>query len=174
MWGVGPIRRVLGRCKTLVPERPSEVGGRRRPVDVPDECWALLEFDGPGIGSVKLSWNAKRNQTAEIEGDRGRISYESPSLLQWLDNRGDFHPTAHLALSPEAGRSAELPVDMADFGRPEAALGRMFRDVVSYLKGGEKPDCVATFRDGAAVMRVIDALETSDRRGAWVDLAEDT
>jgi len=174
MWWVGPIRRVLGRCNTLVPERPSEVGGRRRPVDVPDECWALLEFDGPGIGSVKLSWNAKRNQTAEIEGDRGRISYESPSLLQWLDNRGGFEPTAHLALSPEAGRTAELPLDRESFDRPEAALGRMFRDVVSYLKGGEKPDCVATFQDGAAVMRVIDALETSDRRGAWVDLAEDT
>ena len=169
-WWAGPIRRVLGRCKTLVPHRPGEVGGRRRKVDVPDECWALLEFAGPGVGSVKLSWNAQRNQTIQIEGDRGKLTYESPSLLQWLEGTGDFNPTAKLVLTPGPTRPTDLPLQTKEFARPEDALARMFRDIVAYLKGGEKSDCIATFREGAQVLRIIDALEESNRTGAWVEL----
>ena len=173
IWWAGPIRRVLGRCKTLVTERPLEAGGRMRPVDVPDECWALIEFAGAGIGSVKLSWNARRDQQIEIEGDRGRLTYESPSLLQWLEGKGPFNPTARLALAG-ASRPTDLPGRGKDFATPEAALGRMFGEMVSYLRGGEKPECVATFREGAEVMRVIDAIEESNATGRWVELAPTT
>ncbi len=169
-WWVGPIRRVLGRCKTLVPIRPGEVGGRRRKVNVPDECWTLLEFAGAGIGSAKFSWNAKRNQVIEIEGDRGQLIYESPSLLQWLQGRGEFAPSAKLALAPESARVTDLPMEAKEFGRPEEALARMFRDIAAYLRGEEKPDCVATFQEGAEVLHVVDAVETSNRTGKWVEL----
>jgi len=173
-WWAGPIRRVLGRCKTLVPTRPGEVGGRQRDVDVPDECWALLEFANSGVGSLKLSWNARRNQTIEIEGDRGHLVYESPSLLQWLEGKGDFTPSARLRLAPGSSRAAELPLDATDFSRPEDALAHMFRHIVAYLKGGEKSDCIATFREGAQVLTIIDALEESDRTGSWVELPVET
>lgn len=172
-WWVGPVRRVLGRCKTLVPIRPAEVGGRRRKVDVPDECWTLLEFASAGIGSAKLSWNAKRGQLIEIEGDRGELVYQSPSLLQWLRGRGEFAPSAKLALVPDSAHVADLPMRTEEFARPEAALGRMFRDVVSYLRGDEKPECVATFKEGTQVLRVIDAIEDSNRTGKWVELPAD-
>jgi predicted dehydrogenase len=171
LWWAGPIRRVLGRAKTLVPERPSEVGGRPRPVDVPDECWALCEFAISGVGSVQLSWNAKRNQVIEMEGDRGRLVYDSPSLLQWLEGRGDYLPSAKLTLTPGAEGAADLPLQMKEFGRKEEALARMFRDIVSYLRTGEKPDSVATFREGAEVLRVIDALEESNMTGKWAEVA---
>ena len=173
-WWAGPIRRVLGRSKTLVPHRPGEVGGRRRKVDVPDECWALLEFAGPGVGSVKLSWNAQRNQTIQIEGGRGQLIYESPSLLQWLEGSGDFNPSAKLMLTPGPTRPTDLPLQAKDFARPEDALARMFRDIVAYLKGGEKSDCIATFREGAEVLKVIDALEDSNRIGSWVEIPGET
>ncbi|MFB3880180.1 MAG: Gfo/Idh/MocA family protein [Armatimonadota bacterium] len=172
-WWAGPIRRVLGRCKTLVPERPLEAGGRMRPVDVPDECWALIEFAEAGIGSVKLSWNARRDQQIEIEGDRGRLIYESPSLLQWLEGKGPFAPTARLALAASP-HPTELPMRSRDFASPETALAKMLGDAVSYLRGGEKPDCVATFREGAEVMRVIDAIEESNATGRWAELPPTT
>ncbi len=57
-----------------------------------------------------------------------------------------------------------------DFARPEEALRRMFRGIVSYLGGGEKPDCVATFREGAEVLKVIDAVEESSATGRWVEV----
>jgi predicted dehydrogenase len=179
IWWAGPIRRVLGRCKMLVPERPMEAGGRIRPVDVPDECWALIEFARAGIGSVKLSWNARRDQQIELEGDRGRLSYESPSLLEWLSSPvasdasapKPFNPTARLALAPGSSRPTELSLQSKDFANPEGALARMFRDIVSYLRGGDKPECVATFREGAEVARVIDAIEESNESGQWVEIA---
>ena len=188
-WWAGPIRRVLGRCKTLVPARPMEAGGRMRPVDVPDECWTLIEFATAGIGSVKLSWNARRDQQIELEGDRGRLTYQSPSLLTWLSSpvassaEADsapkpFNPTARFALSGGSARPIDLPLQgkdlsagrQADFATPEQALARMFRDIVSYLRGGDKPDCVATFREGAEVMRLIDAVEQSNESGKWVEI----
>ena len=171
LWWAGPIRRVLGRTKTLVPERPSEVGGRLRPVDVPDECWVLCEFAMSGVGSVKLSWNTKRNQVIEIEGDRGQLVYDSPSLLQWLEGKGDYLPTAKLLLSRGAARATELPLQMKEFGKKEDALALMFRDITSYLRTGEKPDRIATFREGAEVLRVIDALEESNTAGRWAEVA---
>jgi predicted dehydrogenase len=170
LWWAGPIRRVLGRCKTLVPERPSEVGGRVRPVDVPDECWSLIEFAVSGVGSVKLSWNAKRNQVIEMEGHRGRLVYDSPSLLQWLGGKGKYAPSAKLMMAPGSERATDLPLQMKEFGKTSDALARMFRDIVSYLRTGEKPDSVATFREGAEVLRVIDALEESNTTGRWAEV----
>ena len=170
-WWVGPIRRVLGRCRTLVPARPAEVGGRQRKVDVPDECWALVEFAGCGIGSVKLSWNGRRDQRIEIEGDRGEIIYESASLLQWLGGKGNFDPTAQFVLSPQATHGSGLPLrGKENFASQEEALRRMFHDIVLYLKGSERPDCVATFREGAEVLKVIDAVEESNEVGGWVEV----
>jgi predicted dehydrogenase len=171
IWWAGPIRRVLGRCKMLVTERPLEAGGRLRPVDVPDECMALLEFAQAGIGSVKLSWNEKRDQRITIEGDGGRLTYSSPSLLQWLSGKGDFKPSVKLALSPSKGKETELPLVKTSFASPEDALAHMFRDIISYLNGAEKPDCVATFADGAEVLKVIDAIEASNESGKWVEVA---
>lgn len=173
IWWAGPIRRVLGRCKTIVTERPLEAGGRIRPVDVPDECWALLEF-ATGIGSVKLSWNANRDQQIELEGDRGKLLYQSPSLLQWLEGKGEFSPSARIELAPGSARATDLPLQTREFATPEQALARMFRDIVAYLQGGEKPDCVATFRDGAEVMKVIDAIEQSNDSGNWVEISQTT
>ena len=171
-WWVGPIRRVLGRCRTLVPERPAEVGGRLRPVDVPDECWALVEFAGAGIGSVALSWNEQRPQRIEIEGERGTLIYESPSLLQWLEGRGPFNPSATLVHAGEAGRKAALPLPGRQaFTSPEAALAHIFGEIVSYLQGGERPEPVATFREGVEVLQVMDAIVASDREGRWLDAA---
>lgn len=167
-WWVGPIRRVLGRCRTLVPQRPAEVGGRMRPVDVPDECWTLVEFAKAGVGSVALSWNQKRDQRVEVEGERGTLIYDSPSMLQWLSGRGPFNPSATLVSKGEAGRHAPLPLpDAQDFTSPEAALAHMFRRIVAYLRGGEKPEALATFGDGANVLAVVDAIVASDPAGQW-------
>jgi predicted dehydrogenase len=157
----------------IVTERPLEAGGRIRPVDVPDECWALLEF-ATGIGSVKLSWNANRDQQIELEGDRGKLLYQSPSLLQWLEGKGEFSPLARIELAPGSARTTDLPLQTREFATPEQALARMFRDIVAYLQGGEKPDCVATFRDGAEVMKVIDAIEQSNETGNWVEISQTT
>jgi predicted dehydrogenase len=170
-WWVAPIRRVLGHCRTLVPERPAEVGGRPRPVDVPDECWSLLEFAGAGVGSVSLSWNEKRDQKIEIEGERGTLIYQSPSMLQFLSGRGPFQPTSTLVRPGEEGRRVQLPMpNVQDFATPEAALAHMFRQIVSYLRGEEKPESVATFRDGAEVLKVIDAMVASNETGRWLEV----
>ena len=170
-WWVAPIRRVLGRCRTLVPERPAEAGGRMRPVDVPDECWSLLEFAQAGVGSVALSWNEKRDQKIEIEGERGTLVYQSPSLLQWLNGKGSFQPSATLVRPSESARTTILPMpDVKEFVSPDAALAHMFRQIVSYLMGNEKADAIATFCDGAEVLRIIDAAVESNEVGRWLEV----
>jgi len=170
VWWVGPIRRVLGRCRTHVPERPAEVGGLMKAVDVPDEASALLEFAGSGVGSVNLSWNARRDQKVEIEGDVGTLTYESPSLLQWLDGKGPFTPS--VTFLPRGGAKPEqLPLpQMPYFDTQPRALAWMFMHVVSYLRGEPKPDPVATFTDGAAVLQVMDGMVESGETGKWLEV----
>jgi len=158
-----------------------------RPVDVPDECYALVEFSGTGVGSMTLSWNSRRDQHIEIEGERGTLLYDSPSLLQWLEGTGPFDPTVTFASPSASGRRSQLPLPGQEaFASQEQALARMFGDIVSYLRGGaaaplesgaerrgrggERADCVGTFADGAAVLSVIDAIVASDQAGAWLDV----
>jgi len=171
LWWAGPVRRALGKCRTFVPERPAEAGGRMRPVDVPDECYALLEFAEAGVGSANLSWNAKRDQRIEVEGERGALIYESPSLLQWLSGRGAFAPRVTFVSPSPSGRTSELDLPRKEsFSTPERALADMFADIVSYLRGEEKPDQVATFADGLSALEVVDAVVSSDTGGAWVEV----
>jgi len=171
MWWAGPVRRALGRCRTFVRERPAEAGGLMKPVDVPDECYALMEFAGAGVGSANLSWNTKRDQHLEIEGERGTFVYDSPSLLQWLEGRGPFGPRVTFVASSASGRKSEVALPGTEqFAAPEQALASMFGDIVSYLQGGEKPECVATFADGAATLGVMDAVVTSDTTGSWMEV----
>lgn len=170
LWLAGPIRRVLGRCRTLVPERPAEVGGLMKAVDVPDEASALLEFAASGVGSVQLSWNSTRDQKIEIEGDRGTLTYESPSLLQWLDGKGPFTPS--VTFLPRGGSRPEtLPLpEMTYFDTQPRALAWMFMHIASYLRGEETPEPVATFSDGAAALAVIDGMVESSEVGKWVEV----
>jgi predicted dehydrogenase len=171
LWWLGRPRRVLGRCQTLVPQRPAEIGGRTLEVDVPDECWALLEFPHQGVGCVSLSWNAERDQKVEIEGTRARLTYDSPSLLQWLSGAGPFQPSVTLAPTAAPSRATQLPLpDDHGFSSPDDALAHMFRQIVDYLRGGEKPHSLPSFRDGARVIHVIDALVESNTTGAWTEV----
>lgn len=170
MWFAGPVRRVLGRCHTVVPARPTEIGRRLRPVDVPDECCALLEFAQTGFGSVNLSWNGTQDQHFEIEGDRGKLVYHSPSLLQWLGGGGPFDP--YVTITRRDGGHAVASLEgMSDFDRKETALTKMFGEVVGYLRGGERTPSLATFEEGAQVLRVVDAVERSQAAGNWADVS---
>lgn len=168
MWWTGPIARTLGRYQTQVKERPAEVGGRLREVDVPDDCTSLLEFTPTGVGSVHLSWNMKQDQKVEIEGDAGTLLYESPSLLQWLDGRAPFTPS--VTFTPKGGAPERLSLDMSAFADQPRALARMFSDIVSYLRGRPKPEPVATFADGALVLRVIDGILASAQKQKWAEV----
>jgi predicted dehydrogenase len=141
-------------------------------VDVPDECWSLVEFGQAGVGSVRLSWNGRRNQHIEIEGDRGGLAYESPSMLQWLEGKGEFDPSVGLSRPSGPTAVSHLPMPGKEHFTDQAdALARMFADVVEYLRGGERSDLVATFRDGLEVLQIIDAVERSGALGNWVEAA---
>jgi len=174
MWWVGPMRRVLGRCQTRVSQRPAEVGGIMKPVDVPDEASALVEFSPSGVGSINLSWNAQQDQRVEIEGDVGTLTYESPSLLQWLEGKGPFTPS--VTFLPRGARQSEsLPLpEMQYFDTQPRALAWMFMHIVSYLRGDAAPDSVATFADGAVVLQVIDGLVESSDTGKWTNMGTAT
>ena len=171
MWWTGRVRRALGRCRTLVSQRPAVAGGRLRPVDVPDECYALFEFTDAGVGSAAFSWNAKHDQHVEIEAERGTLIYHSPSLLQWLEGKGPFHPVVTFVSRSASRRTSELSLPgMEHFAAQEQALSHMFADIIAYLRGGQKTPCIATFRDGLAVLRVIDAVMASHEIGGWIDV----
>jgi predicted dehydrogenase len=60
--------------------------------------------------------------------------------------------------------------NVREFSTPEVALTHMFREIVSYLRGDEKADPIATFTEGAAVLRVIDAIVASNETGRWLDV----
>ncbi|AFO56426.1 MULTISPECIES: Gfo/Idh/MocA family protein [Natrinema] len=165
----GEIERVSGHLKTFVDERPVEGEAETRPVTVDDAYSAQLEFENGAMGTIEASRFAtghKNDHTIEIHGSDGslRFSLERLNELEVL-REGD------------RGYETILVTDEDDpyvdhWWPPGHVLGWEHTFVhenyefLSAVANGQEFE--PNFDDGLAAQQVLDAIERSDDRGAWV------
>jgi predicted dehydrogenase len=165
----GEFRRVRGAAWRIGrAERPDgDQPGRMRAVTADDEAEALCDFAGPGAEAAatvrvsSLTPPPHRNYL-EFVGDGGyiRLAY----------SRGE---TDTLALGREGASPEPLPLPPGTAPAPSHCLYKMMGAFVDACLGRPSPppaDQPATFADGHAAQRVLDAIATSARSGAPVDL----
>jgi predicted dehydrogenase len=187
---VGDVERVSGHLQTFVDERPVEGEGETpeespdgggtaeretREVTVDDAYSAHAELDGGVMATFEASRFAtghKNDHTIEVHGSKGSLKFSLERLNE-------------LELLREGDRGYEtiLVTDAEDpyvdhWWPPGHVLGWEHTFVhedyefLSTVAGDGGADAYRpNFEDGAAVQRVLDAIERSDATGEWVDVA---
>ena len=159
---LGEISAVTGGVESFVDERPGP-GGTGRRVTADDFTTFSLRFASGAVATVVLSAVAPRTVGPRIEvwGDRGALWLDEQELL-W-GTRGGGAPqelTEPETLSPPRGLEY-APLWGLSFVRLVDVL------VPAILDGGPVAP-LATFEDGLAVQRVLDAVRQAS--GRWQTL----
>lgn len=158
-WTGGDVVEVSGRTETFVGARLDEQGVRR-PVTADDYASFVLRLSGGAIVTVTLSTVASHGpgHFAQVTGTDG-------TLVLTGETRLDIgRPGAPL-------EDVSVADDLWDQIQPNNMWARSFvrlmRDLVDVLAGRPAAGEPATFRDGLAVQRVMDAVRAG--RGARLD-----
>jgi predicted dehydrogenase len=177
---LGDITAVSGVTRVYVPERPDRSGSGRVRADAEDACSFTVEFASGAIGSFDLNRAAAGRggtgrtayQAIEVHGTGGAALYEliRPFELQ-------------ISLGPAMTRTqqwarAEVPFDLMRYpGSPrnprldDPTVGYKLDQGVAFLRAIRKETTdYPTFRDGAEVQRVVDAVDRAARERRWIDV----
>jgi len=174
------VDRVSGHLKTFVDERPVGEGGldaeagesvETRPVTVDDAYTAQAEFTGGAMGLFEASRNAtghKNANTIEINGSEGSVRFDLERLneLEVLDGNGRGFETV-LVTDPEDPYIDRWWPPGHTVGWEHTFVHENY-EFLSAAAAGDAHD--PDFQDGLAVQRVLDAIERSDEREAWVEV----
>jgi predicted dehydrogenase len=160
-WFMGPVRRVTGRCATLV---------HREIIDVEDTAGALLEFDSGAIATVQAGTTFRPGLGVQVwVGDaRGRTASltEFPEGVGFTDLwtvPGETEFTSGYA----AGGTFDLPLAaIHDHLAPFHA--RQIEDFVAALRADREP--AVTGREAMRSLEIVEAIYASSRTGAAVEL----
>jgi len=165
LWFFGEIQRVSGMLTTHVDMREGQ------PADADDTFAFLASLGGKSTGVVQLLMHAHHGFGMRLE------AFGTKGSLVLVDDR--------TVLAGRAGEAmAEVPVgdrtEVEGVTFPAGLDARtypftvMVDNVVRAIRGEPVPGIrgeYATFRDGAAVQAVLDAVRLSHREGRWVDVA---
>jgi predicted dehydrogenase len=158
-WTGKDILEVAGRTATFVPERYDEQGVKR-PVTADDYASFVLGLGGGTIVTVTLSTVASHGpgHFVQVTGSGGTLVLTGETRLE-------------IGRAGTALEDASVADDLWEKTSPNNMWARSFvrlmRDLAAELEGRPAAGDPATFRDGLAVQRVMDAVRAG--RGVRLD-----
>ncbi|GIJ00103.1 putative dehydrogenase [Sediminihabitans luteus] len=178
------VTGVSGVLETFVRERPVATGGAgltgvagegRGPVTVDDAAAFVARLSGGGLGvfeATRFALGRKNAIRLEVNGSRGSLAFdfEDMNVLHFYDGTD---PVAIAGFRRIVVTEAEHAF-VAAWWPPGHGLGyehaftHQVVDLVGSIAAGEQPR--PSFRDGLVVQRVLDAVERSAEKGAWLDV----
>jgi predicted dehydrogenase len=149
-WTASEVAEVSGRVATLVPERADEQGVRRR-VTADDYASCVLRLTGGAIATITLTTAATHGpgHFAQITGAEGTLVLTGERQLQ-LGRAG--------APLEDISAPDELWEQVTPNNMWARSFVRLMRDLVGELEGRPATGLPATFADGLAIQRVMDAV----------------
>ena len=174
----GKIERVSGHLRTFTDERPvyaddGETVAEYQPVTVDDAFTAQAEFENGAVGTFEASRVAaghKNDHTIEIHGTEGSLRF-SLERLNELD----------VLTGEDRGYETVLVTDDGDpyagnWWPPGHVLGwehTVVHENYEFLAAvADGTGAVASFADGFAVQRVINAIERAANHEKWVAVGD--
>jgi predicted dehydrogenase len=159
---MGDIAAVTGTADPVVRERPLPDGHGRRPVTADEFTTFSLRFRSGAVATVFLSCVAAHATGPRIEvwGDEGHLALDAEDRL-WGARQGEAleELTEPETLAPPPG--------MEYVSLWGVSFVRLVDHLVQATLDGAPVGPAATFADGLAVQRVLDAVRQSTRTG-WV------
>jgi predicted dehydrogenase len=166
--------RADGGAARAFEDRSGGTGGATRAVTTEDAVTAVFRTDSGAHGTLAVSQvspGRKNHLHLEIACAKASVGFEQerPETL-WLGRRGTSEIITRDpgTLAPEAARYAVAPA-----GHPQGYLDcfdLFVADSYAAMRGGEAPEGLPTFADGARSAHLIDAVLASAAAGAWVEV----
>lgn len=166
-WMFGEVRAVRARLSTFVGEREASGGARRRvTADDHAELWLELASGAEVSLTVGVATPGASRFLVEACGSTGTLRLD---LEDDLVGGSHGEPLEPVELDSPMPSARELGLEAAG---PFAALEPLFlADVIGAVTRGDRAlEHAATFQDGVACMRVLDAARRSSRTGNEVRL----
>lgn len=177
LWLNGGIKDVNAMTETFIKERTHTGTGKVEKVDIDDACAFLCRFNNGSLGlfeSTRYARGHKALYTFEINGENASIKWDLHDLhrLQYFDHTDDTELRGWRSIHVSDG---DHPY-MKNWWVPGLQIGyehSFVHQVHEFLKGLEtgeaaKPD----FTDGLATDYVVEAVLSSAKSRAWVDVKQ--
>ncbi|WP_049906424.1 Gfo/Idh/MocA family protein [Halorubrum aidingense] len=172
---VGEIDRVSGHLETFVDERPvyDDDGAvdEHRDVTVDDAYTAQVAYESGAMGSfeaTRFATGHKNDHTIEVHGSEGSLKFSLERLNELEVLSGDARGYETVLVTDETDPYVDhwWPPGHV-IGWEHTFVHENYEFLTAVAEGGEFEP---SFADGYDVQRVLDAIEESDERGAWVSL----
>ncbi|MDT0267516.1 Gfo/Idh/MocA family oxidoreductase [Streptomyces sp. DSM 44915] len=164
------VRRVSAATRTVRDRSP-----RGRPLTTEDVAAVTVELAGGAVGTLLVSQMAlgrKNHLFIEVSGTEANLLFEqeNPNTLWYAARTGGQGaiPRDTPQLSAEAARLSVLPA-----GHPmgyQDAFNAFVRDTHAAVHGQTSAE-LPTFHDGAAMVRLTQAVVDSAATGGWTEVA---
>ncbi len=172
---LGPVREVGATLETFLPEKPDPTRpGRTYAVDIDDAVLVQARFACGALGTFEATRFATGYQNDNgfaVHGERGMVAFrfEDMNRLEYADAGGDpVLRGRRKVLAPSPGPPGDPHYWKT--GHPIGYEHTFISSLAAFLEGLDSgTPARPTFDDGAAVQRVLDAIETSAARKAWVE-----
>ncbi|KQT51549.1 oxidoreductase [Devosia sp. Leaf420] len=164
-WWLGPVRSVVGQALTVIPNRIDKKTGEAWTATADDLSYFTLEMTSGALAQVFMSGVAANNigNLTQVFGSKGSIL---------LDN-----DTERLMFAKAGESFTDITVDDPNAQLPRLNKGvwnvsvvAALQELTSAIREGRALKRGATFEDGLKNQQVLDAVKTSTRTRAWVDL----
>lgn len=172
---LGPIREVSATLETFLAEKPDpERSGENYSIDIDDAALTQARFASGALGTfeaTRFATGYQNDNGFEIHGEGGMLGFrfEDMNRLEYAD-AGD---APHLRGRRRIQAPSPGPLEAPHYWKPGHPLGyehTFISSLADFLSGLERDEPARpTFEDGLAVQRVLDAVERSAARRAWVE-----
>lgn len=162
-WWLGEVAWVTGAAPTMVPDRIDKATGARWTATADDVAWMGLEMASGAIAQVFMSGVAAHNigNLTQVFGAKGTITLDNADEKLWFAKAGQGFDEI-----TESDPNAALPGVNA--GIWNVSVVAVLREMAAAIREGRPLARGATFADGLANQRVLDAVRVSGLERRWV------
>jgi predicted dehydrogenase len=166
-WWLGEVAWVTGAAPVMVPERRDQATGEPWTATADDVAYFTAEMASGAVAQVFISGVAAHNMNnvTQIFGSRGTVTLSNEDERLWLAKAGG--PFEEITeTDPNAALSG------VGAGIWNVSVVALMQELAGAIRDGRPLRRGATFADGLANQRVLDAVRRSGAERRWVRPAE--
>lgn len=162
-WWLGEVAWVTGAAPTLVPDRRDKATGEAWTATADDVAWLGLEMESGALAQVFLSGVAAHNigNLTQVFGSKGTVTLDNGDEKLWFAKAGQGFEEITVT-DPNAALEGVNP------GIWNVSVISVMRELAAAIAERRKPERGATFADGLANQKVLDAVRISGAERRWV------
>ena len=162
-WWLGEVAWVTGAAPVIIPDRSDKVTGAAWTATADDLAWMGLEMQSGALAQVFMSGVAAHNvgNLTQVFGSKGTVTLDNADEKLWFAKAGQGFEDI-----TEADPNAALPG--LNPGIWNVSVVAVMRELAAAIREGRPLARGATFVDGVANQKVLDAVRLSGTERRWV------